>query len=315
MNERRVHLLVASVCGLLFIGANVALFAVGRFPAREAGVPDWSRTVGLIVAALMTFAMYSILYTDNPLFRASENLFVGLGLGISVYVMWYQFLKPDIYDRFLVPMFDPTVDVQKGDLWLVLPILLGTMMLTRISRRYGWISRYPIAFLIGYGAGFSIQPTIHSLILRQVEKTMAPVQMYWMAWAACGLVAAAVIAGAYYASQGGPLALALKALAGAAALAYVMARTTPSLLQHPVLEQAFRGADALLLMLGVVSVLCYFFFSAEHKGVLGGMSRVGIVFLMISFGASFGYTVMARESLVIGRFQFLLADWLGLMSH
>ena len=70
--------------------------------------------------------------------------------------------------------------------------------------------------------------------------------------------------------------------------------------------------DSLLLMLGVVSVLCYFFFSAEHKKALGAASRVGIVFLMVSFGASFGYTVMARVSLVIGRFQFLLGEWLGL---
>jgi len=40
---------------------------------------------------------------------------------------------------------------------------------------------------------------------------------------------------------------------------------------------------------------------------------LGIVFLMVSFGASFGYTVMARESLLIDRFQFLLGDWLHLL--
>jgi len=33
---------------------------------------------------------------------------------------------------------------------------------------------------------------------------------------------------------------------------------------------------------------------------------VGVYFLMISFGASFGYTVMARMSLLIGRFDDLL---------
>jgi hypothetical protein len=166
---------------------------------------------------------------------------------------------------------------------------------------------------VGYWSGFSIQPTIHSLILKQVENTMVPVQMHWIAWSACGAVALAVMAGAYYASKGGRLALALKILAGAGALAYVILRTTPALNDKVLLEQSFRGVDALLLMLGVVSVLCYFFFSAEHKGALGAVSRVGIIFLMISFGASFGYTVMARESLVIGRFQFLLREWLGLM--
>ena len=33
---------------------------------------------------------------------------------------------------------------------------------------------------------------------------------------------------------------------------------------------------------------------------------------MISFGASFGYTIMARLSLLIGRVTFLFRDWLGL---
>jgi hypothetical protein len=61
-------------------------------------------------------------------------------------------------------------------------------------------------------------------------------------------------------------------------------------------------------------VLTYFFFSREHEGWLGRVSKVGIVFLMVGFGASFGYTVMGRISLLIGRFQFLLEDWLRLGS-
>jgi len=43
------------------------------------------------------------------------------------------------------------------------------------------------------------------------------------------------------------------------------------------------------------------------------VSKVGIWFLMVSFGASFGYTIMGRLSLLIGRVQFLLDDWLHLM--
>ena len=36
--------------------------------------------------------------------------------------------------------------------------------------------------------------------------------------------------------------------------------------------------------------------------------------LMIGFGASFGYTVMARLSLLIGRALFLLQDWLEVLK-
>ncbi len=68
-----------------------------------------------------------------------------------------------------------------------------------------------------------------------------------------------------------------------------------------------------LTIIGLVTTLFYFFFSREHRGGLGMASRVGIWFLMISFGASFGYTVMSRVSLLIGRLHFLLSDWLGVI--
>jgi hypothetical protein len=57
--------------------------------------------------------------------------------------------------------------------------------------------------------------------------------------------------------------------------------------------------------------LVYFFFSVEHKGVIGKVARVGIWFLMITFGAGFGYTVMGRIALLAERLQFLFGNWLG----
>lgn len=69
----------------------------------------------------------------------------------------------------------------------------------------------------------------------------------------------------------------------------------------------------IVVAVGTFSGLVYFFFSKEHKGAFGATARVGIFFLMITFGASFGYTVMSRMSLLIGRIDFLLRDWLGLI--
>ncbi len=66
---------------------------------------------------------------------------------------------------------------------------------------------------------------------------------------------------------------------------------------------------ALIIVIGVISTLIYFYFSKEHTGFLGVTARVGIWFIMISFGAHFGYTVMARVSLLIGRVHFLYFDW------
>jgi hypothetical protein len=73
------------------------------------------------------------------------------------------------------------------------------------------------------------------------------------------------------------------------------------------------AVNSALVLLGLLTVLSYFFFSVPHKGIVGVGSRVGIWFLMVAFGASFGYTVMARVSLLISRVQFLLRDWLHLI--
>lgn len=68
---------------------------------------------------------------------------------------------------------------------------------------------------------------------------------------------------------------------------------------------------SVVVVVGVISTLIYFYFSKEHVGVLGVTARVGIWFIMISFGAHFGFTVMGRVSLLIGRVQFLVEDWIG----
>lgn len=68
---------------------------------------------------------------------------------------------------------------------------------------------------------------------------------------------------------------------------------------------------AILMVIGVVCTLTYFFFSVEHRGPVNWLSKVGIAFLMIGFGSAFGNTVMGRVALLIQRVDFLLNDWLG----
>ncbi|HOD66999.1 MAG TPA: hypothetical protein PLR32_07405 [candidate division Zixibacteria bacterium] len=72
--------------------------------------------------------------------------------------------------------------------------------------------------------------------------------------------------------------------------------------------------SAIVVMVGVVTTLSYFYFSREHKGALGRSAKIGVYFLMIFFGTTFGYTVMSRMSTFIGRVEFLLSDFLRLTS-
>ncbi|HNV92963.1 MAG TPA: hypothetical protein P5518_03400 [Candidatus Cloacimonas sp.] len=75
-----------------------------------------------------------------------------------------------------------------------------------------------------------------------------------------------------------------------------------------------ENINLFLILLGTIAVLLYFFFSKAHTGAYGKFVGIGKWYMMIGFGASFGMTVMARISLLIGRIQFLVIDVLGLMK-
>ena len=89
-----------------------------------------------------------------------------------------------------------------------------------------------------------------------------------------------------------------------------MAQVQASLQSLWVPGQIVASLNAIVFTVGLIASLLFFYYSREHRGVLGGVSRVGVGFLMISFGAGYGFTVMSRVSLLIGRFQYLLQDWL-----
>jgi len=79
---------------------------------------------------------------------------------------------------------------------------------------------------------------------------------------------------------------------------------------QPLFPWSATTLTSLVFVVGVYSVLVYFFFSREQNAVTRPIARVGIWFLMISFGAAFGFTVMGRVALLIGRLNFLIQDWI-----
>lgn len=107
-----------------------------------------------------------------------------------------------------------------------------------------------------------------------------------------------------------PLALLIGAGAGAA---------IPAMMQARVLKQisatiAGSGTlDGVIILLGTMVTIMYFVFTRPHSGGWGKAAVAGRYFMMIFFGATFAYTVMSRMALLIGRLEFLLADWLGVM--
>ena len=228
--------------------------------------------VGTVIAAAVTLIMYSFLYRDNPLFKIAENLYVGVALGYGAIITWREALLPDVFE----PLFlAPTRDA----FWSALaargiPVILGLLLLTRLSRKHSWLSRYSYGPLVGWGAGMAIVLTFHTNILKQLQAAIAPLQ-----------------AGITRSPVGENLAFG-------------------EWLGQWLTQVGLPVLGALVLLVGTAAVLFYFFFSVEHKRLGKATANVGIWFLMISFGATFGYTVMGRLSLLIDRVDFLLFEWL-----
>jgi hypothetical protein len=202
------------------------------------------------VAAVLTLAIYSFLYKDNPFYKIAEYIFVGISAGYWAVFLWWNYAYPNL--------FEP---LGRGDYLNIIPIALGLMMFTQLSKRSSWLVRFPLTFVLGVSLGLQIVAAVEGDMVPQLRGTFSP-----------------FVRGALFSTY-----------------------------------DFWTSIGYLVLLIGVLATITYFFFSREHRGVLGVSSKIGIYFLMVAFGASFGYTIMARISLLFGRMHFLLADWLQVL--
>jgi len=314
-------------------------------------IPDtFMDFIGVWVAALLTLCVYSFLVKDNFMFKLTEAIFVGVSVGYFIVLSYQNGVRPKIKEPLVKYFHNISVDSSKVTnsvfcsvkdfidenpnnktglfvtndyvsiiqnslndiaaslklnqtnivatsiktalknsklnfsnkgqvlgvttkflkdyspislkkhfwaLYIFLSLCLGLLFLSRFFPKYAWLSRFPMAYTIGIGAGIAIPLSIQSQILAQLQATFVPVIMY---------------------SNGVNWAITI---------------------------------GNIVLLIGVFSVLYYFFFSLKKEDKFSqGLTKVGIAYLMIGFGASFAFTIMARISLLIGRVEFLKEDWI-----
>ena len=193
------------------------------------------------IGAGLTLCVLSFLYKENPFYRFAEHLAVGVSAGYWVIILYNQ--------SFVAKVVEP---MRAGNFLPILPCLLGLLLFTRFFANIGWISRIPMAYMLGVGSGAEIPLILQTFVFQQMHSTMRGV----------GLTG--------------------------------------------------DGLTSLLIAIGVICGIAYFFFSTKHSGAFGVVTKVGIWILMIGFGATFGFTVMGRISLLLGRVNFLV-DWVRML--
>jgi hypothetical protein len=229
---------------------------------------DFGTFLWTTFAAFVTLGTFSFLYKDNPFYKIAEHLVVGVSAGYFAIILWHNGLVPNLFQR-LEDGNWYLFWLNSSRWWYVIPAILGAMMWTRFSKKYSWVSRWPMALYIGIATGVAIPLEMSARVSKQLYGTMVVnPNSPGLDWA-------------NFFGHGGLNLLDITS-----------------------------GLSQAIIFVGAMSALVYFFFSKAHTGAFGGVARFGIWILMIGFGASFGFTVMARISLFINRMQFLNQNWI-----
>ncbi|MFV1958080.1 MAG: hypothetical protein ACC662_01575 [Planctomycetota bacterium] len=261
----------------IIVGAVFASLLVLTFYTTVEVGAGWSRfilTFGTFVAGWLTLVILSFLYKDNPFYKAAEHIMVGIAMGYFTIYYIFQVIEPRFWNKLVLD------HLEEGDL------LFGSADVFRwaliIPAILGILMLTRIVPKISWLSRWSIATSIGIGMGLSLPPTI-------QANITTQVLAATRLPIQY-----------VQALYGVGKM--------PGFANVPLWEVGVP-----ILMVGTVCVLAYFFFSVPHTGIVGQSARIGIWVLMIGFGASFGYTVMARLSLFIGRVLFVLKDWLDVL--
>ncbi|HOE91579.1 MAG TPA: hypothetical protein PL063_02010 [Candidatus Cloacimonadota bacterium] len=210
------------------------------------------------------------------------------------------------------------------NLWTSVGIWLGALSTLAIwSFLYKDNPFYKIAeqIFVGVSAAYWLVYTIYNILIPNLfSKLIADPKGNWVYYipGVLGLMMVLRVIPKFEKASFYPLSLLIGTTAGISLLRFlksdVLAQTTATMLNPFANANIAVMIGQIIIIIGTITGLIYFYFSKKHQGFVGVNARIGIIFLMISFGASFGYTVMARISLLIGRLQFLFGDWLHLIK-
>ena len=140
--------------------------------------------IGLWVGWFLMLMIYSYpLYKENVAYRFAEHLFIGVTLAITAITNFSNIMRMCI------------TPLMQGNLLMIAPLVIGLMIFTMLIPEYRWVSRYPIAIMVGAGFGLGIRGTIKPNLQDAIIDTItAPpsgsglIDWFNYLWVAVGLV-------------------------------------------------------------------------------------------------------------------------------
>lgn len=121
--------------------------------------------IGLIVGALLTFCVLTYLIGDSVLFRLAVYVLIGASAAYAAVVVIFDVLIPRIQQSATNPgMLVVTI----------VALILGAMLLFKVSPRLAWLGNLPVGYLVGVGAATVLGGAIIGTLGPQIVATGAP---------------------------------------------------------------------------------------------------------------------------------------------
>jgi hypothetical protein len=118
--------------------------------------------IGALVGFILTIFVFSYIFGDNPLFRLTMHIFIGVAVGFAAVVVVYNV----IIFRLVVPLYrDPL-----GSISLLPPLIVGIWLLvTKVSPRLARYGNPTLAYLVGVGAATAIGGAVLGTLFPQIN--------------------------------------------------------------------------------------------------------------------------------------------------
>ena len=125
------------------------------------------------IQMLMVFATWSYLYRENIFSRCASVIVIAFST-----VHWFLYYTQRFWDR-------GVVKVMEGQYQMIIPIILGLMIFTRLTRKYSWLASISYSIRLGMGTGTALSTlfsgTIATYIVLLVEAPFKSDTMLGMA--------------------------------------------------------------------------------------------------------------------------------------
>lgn len=229
--------------------------------------------LGAWLISLFTLCVFSFLYKDNPFYKFAEHVFVGAGTAFFT----LQYYREGVLEKIFEHIHRASERSSAGEL-----VNLG---------------------------GFDVDPTV-AITLRVIAAVLGLMLLFRLvkadSWAPrwplaimVGVYSALKMTGETQAKLVLPVKGMLTSVVDPNAAAWSDDWTR--------IEETgvFYTFGALVVIVGTICALSHFIFTYKRTPLLAGMSRVGVVVLMITFGSMFGFTVLGRIALLIERVDSL----------